>query len=247
MQKIYISLVIPAYKEEKLIDSTLKNVHSYLSSQSLVDKSEVIVVAADGGDDTALIAKKNSHLFPNFQLIEPGPKVGKGRDVGLGIKAAKGSYVFFTDADLATPIDYLRPALTLLESPGVDLVIGSRRLWKIHKGLMRKIVSVSGNWAVRLLLLRRIQDSQCGFKGFTKEAARNLFSRVTINGWAFDMEILAIAKEHNLNIKEIAIDRWFDPKQEAALVGESSIKASLQTLGELWRIRKQRARGYYEK
>lgn len=242
---IRLSIILPSYKEANLIADTLKSVHSYLLEKGLHKETEVIVVAANGGDDTASIAKGFERMFEQLLVIEPGPKVGKGRDVKLGMQAARGRSIFFTDADLATPIDYLEPALRVLESGQADIVIGTRNLWRIHKGFMRKTMSVFANWIVRFLLLPGVPDSQCGFKGFTSEAADTCFSRTTINGWAFDMEVLAIARQHNKRINYFAIDRWSDPKLEAGLVGESPIQASIITFKELWRIRKQKKKGLY--
>lgn len=239
------SIVIPAYEEAILIGQSLETVHAYLKRSNLLNSTEVVVVAAQGKDDTASIAETKSNMFAFFQLVKPGPKVGKGRDVRLGMLAAKGEYLIFTDADLATPIEHCTEMFRQLESGEVEMSIGVRNLWKMHKKPTRKIMSVLSNWLVRLLLLPWVPDSQCGFKGFTRQTAHELFSKMTVQGWAFDMELLAIASQHKLSIGKIRIDDWTDPKLESGLVGESPLTASINTFKELLRIRKQRKKGQY--
>jgi dolichyl-phosphate beta-glucosyltransferase len=239
------SIVIPAFEEAALIVQSLQTVHDFLQSQDWLSKTEVIVVAAKGNDNTADLAKSQAHLFTFFQVIEPGPKVGKGRDVKAGVLAAKGQFIIFTDADLATPIHHCKEAFAALEEGKADVAIGVRNLWVMHKSLSRKATSVFANWLVRLLLLPRIPDSQCGFKGFTRATAQDLFSRQTIAGWAFDMELLVIASRRRLKITKIPIKDWSDPKLEQGLVGESTWQASVNTFKELLRIRKQRRKGVY--
>lgn len=239
------TLVIPAYREEDVIESTLRTVETYLRETSIWDVTEVVVVAAEAGDRTQELARANSGLFRYFQLVEPGAKVGKGRDVKVGVEAAKGSYILFTDADLATPIRHVKPALEALEN-GSDMVIGVRDLWREHKTLFRKLLSVGSNWIVRIVLLPTVPDSQCGFKGFTKEASATLFSRLTIFGWGFDMELLAIARKHKLKIRKLYIPDWADPKVDSGLVGEPTWKAGLRTLRELFKIRWQVWKGMYK-
>ncbi len=228
------SLVIPAYQEEVIIDSSLTRVHQYLVSENLLGTTEVVVVAADGGDNTGLIAKRHSENFPHFQLIEPGDKVGKGRDVRIGMLAASGDYVVFTDADLATPIHYVAQAFERLETQS-DVVIGTRDLKTIHTGF-RSLLSRATNILTRAIVLPGISDTQCGFKGFTREAAHTVFPQTTINGWSFDIEALALARKYGCSISEITIEGWDDPKLDAGFVGENPIKAALKSLGELFTI-----------
>ncbi len=239
-----LSIVIPAYQEQKIIGKSLNTLHAYLQKEKLLTKCEVIVVSADGKDKTAQIAKRYAKLFQHFQVIQPGPKAGKGRDVRVGVLASKAKYVLFMDADLATPLHHIRSLLASLED-GADIVIGVRRLTRIHSGV-RMYVSIFGNLLSRLILLPRISDTQCGFKGFTRQAAQKIFRVQQINGWGFDMEVLAIGKNWKLRIQEVLIDDWHDPKIEQGLVGESRISAVVNTLTELFIIRIRLLRGVYD-
>lgn len=241
-----VSIIIPALNEELVIGNSLERLVQYLHQAGLFGVTEVIVVAAATRDKTRDIARSYANRFTWFQLLTPADKVGKGRDVKLGIEAARGAYIFFTDADLATPLTHIEAALQKLEA-GADAVIGVRNLWRIHKGLLRKIASVSANWLVRLFLLPDMPDSQCGFKGFRAEVARMLFAELSIYGWGFDMEILLIAKKRNLQVKKLLISDWKDPRPGGGLVGESTWKASLSTLRELAKIRSRVVAGMYDK
>lgn len=244
-KKLRYSLVIPALKEEPVIGSTLRAVHKFLKKEGVLDVTEVIVVAAEGGDETAKIAHSFSKKFPQFQVIEPGAKVGKGRDVRLGILAARGSYIIFTDADLATPLEHVKLAWDKLED-NADVVIGVRNLRIIHKGY-RALVSVAANMLTRVIVLPTIPDTQCGFKGFRRDVAHDIFSTQQIDGWGFDIEVLAIAKKRRYRLEKLFIHNWKDPKLESGLVGESGLKAVTSTLRELLKIRSNLFKGAYNR
>lgn len=229
------SIVIPAYAEEKVIGGSLMLVKKLLIEQNIEHVTEVIVVTADSNDDTHQIVARELKKFKHAQHLKPGPRVGKGRDVRLGIQSANGDYVLFTDADMATPVHHIVPAFAMLEG-GADVVIGVRDLTKIHDGF-RYYLSNMSNILIQLVLLPGIKDSQCGFKGFTRASAKTIFSRQTIMGWGFDMEVLKIAREHKYQVTEMPIDDWADPKLEDSLVGDSAVRVMLKTLRELWQIR----------
>jgi len=239
------SIIIPAFEEEDFIANTLSRLCDYLKRDAQIwDETEVIVVVANSSDKTAELARINGHFFKHFKLIEPGPKLGKGRDVKSGMLAAQGKYRLFMDADLATPLHHIVPAFKELDE-GFDVVMGERNLWKVHKLFHRRIMSAVGNRVVRTLLGLKYGDTQCGFKAFTAQASEDLFSRQTIMGWGFDIEILAIARERGLKVKRHYVEDWHDPKDKTGLVGESAWKAALKTLTEAWDIRRKWKRGAY--
>lgn len=241
----FLSIIIPALGEESVIESTLIAVRDYLLNSGLFDKTEIIIVAADGGDNTAAIAKEYQKKLPGFTLIEPGAKVGKGRDVRLGMQKASGKYILFMDADLATPLHHIDRALEKLEQ-GAQLTIGVRNLRKIHSGY-RSLVSLFGNALTRILIAPSIPDTQCGFKAFTHDAAKRIFEVQKIDGWGFDMEVLALAKKWKYPVQKIHIHDWHDPKiGQQGLVGESGFQAVKNTLKELFKIRLNLLRGAYE-
>lgn len=242
---IKLTLVIPAYNEERVIDSTLIETAFFLKEKDLYEESEVIVVAADGGDNTAKIAKSHAKNFAHFQLIEPGPKVGKGRDVALGVLAAKGEYIVFTDADLATPLHHVLYMFELLDA-GNQMAIGTRNIKVVHLGLRRRLSSVLSNMLIQFMVAPGIRDTQCGFKGFQRDAARRIFSQLKINGWGFDFEVIGMARKFKYTIGIMDVPDWTDPKVGHGLVGESQIKAMAKTLKELFKVRINLWKGIYK-
>lgn len=231
--KIDLSIVIPALREEKIIGDTLKKVAAYLKTQKFGDV-EVVVVAAEAGDKTKEVAQSHADLFKHFRVINSGPRVGKGHDVQTGMLAAKGEKRIFMDADLATPLHHIATMVKALDSS--EVVIGARNLDAIHKGFIRSFLSQAGNILIRGVLLPGVTDSQCGFKGFSAEAARTVFTPLKTKGWGFDMEILARARRAKLAIRQIIIGDWHEAREQA-LGGDSKIGVAVQTLQELGRIK----------
>lgn len=242
-----LSIVIPTYNESARIGGTLEELARYLKQQKI--DTEVLVVDASSPDGTADRVKKYSKSFKNLQVVDVGPKPKgkfiKGLQVKKGMLLAKGEVVLFMDADLATPLKYIKQALEQIES-GSQVAICVRDLQKSHKGL-RKAISGFGNFLVQLILLPGISDTQCGFKAFTRDSAQVVFPLQTIDSWGFDMEVLAIARKKGYAIGLIQVPDWQDIKEGSKISGSSPIKASLQTFGDLLRIRWQILRGYYKK
>lgn len=234
MKKPDFSIIIPAYKEAAVIDQMLEQTAAFLDNHPKLGSCEVIVVAAEAHDNTADLAKQKTHLFKNLRVIEPGKKVGKGRDVRAGMLAATGKKRLFMDADLATPLHHIPKILEKLDHAKV--VIGRRNLQKVHEGFLRRLLSVCGNWLIRFLVLPGLKDSQCGFKGFSRLAAETLFARQRVMGWGFDIELLAQARRLGYKIVEIDIPDWKDPRV-SDLRGESGVVVALRTLLELLYIR----------
>ncbi len=230
-----LSLVIPAFNERMMIGSSLKEVAGFLKKHKLASSTEVIVVAADGGDGTADIAESYAKYFKRFRVIRPGPRVGKGRDVRIGLEQATGKYHIFTDADLATPLHHIVEMLDRLRS-GADIVIGVRDLDSSHEDFMRRSTSRISNLAIRLVAAPGINDTQCGFKGFRAESSQLLIQKQTVLGWGFDFEYLAIARINGLSIVTVPINDWKDPKGEQGLVGDSQLSAMTSTLKELAKV-----------
>jgi len=241
-----LSIVIPAYKEAERIGFTLDQLAEFLAtSKKLKDISiEVIVVAAEAGDGTDQIALDKKDKFKYFRLLKPGPKVGKGRDVKFGMLKASGKYILFMDADLATPLHHIETFYDQICS-GNDIVIASRGVEKHSSNILRISITAIGNLLYRLLGGLWIDDSQCGFKIFTKEATQLCFSILQIDGWGFDMEILTIAHENKLTIKTIHINDW-KPIPNGTFEN-AIIKNSLVSLKDLFIIFFRRISGQYKK
>lgn len=232
MKKITYSIVIPAYSEEAFIGKTLKALHKYLKSQNMYDNTEVIVVTADSSDKTQSIVAKSAKLFANFTHVQPGTKVGKGRDVRAGLSKAKGDYILFMDADMATPLRHIAEVFGILAENG-GIVIGQRNLTTMHKTLLRRISSVASNTFIKMIIGFDIHDSQCGFKGFTKTALSVILPRMTLTGWSFDVEMIKIAKIHGFEVSKILVPDWEDPKgPDSGLAGEHVVNAMLSSLRE---------------
>lgn len=243
---IVYSIVIPAYQEGMYLENTLSELYNYLKSTELFEQTELVIVSADSTDSTHKIAESWRNKFNHANILRPGVKVGKGRDLRAGMLAAKGDYILFMDADGATPLHHIKPFFDLLESGEVDIVIGSRSLTKIHDKIPRKLMSLATNTLIRILIDRSVSDSQCGFKAFTGKARDIIFSRSVLLGWGIDFEILSIAKAHNQKVAQIPVNDWADPKGENGLAGESKAAAATRTLKELFRVKQNLIKGRYK-
>ena len=233
---IDLSIIIPAYMEAELIADALATLADYLNHHDY-GNVEVLVVVADSPDGTIKVAESQAKLFKHFRVIHAGPRVGKGRDVRLGIYESKGRYKMFMDADLATPLHHLEDVKALMDR-GAKIGIAVRDLLVIHKGIARKIMSETANIAAQILVVPGIKDTQCGFKVFEAEAAKQIFSRMTMLQWSFDMEILAIARQLHYHIDFIETPDWKDPKAAGAgLVGDSQINVVLNGFLDPFKMR----------
>lgn len=197
-----LSVVIPAYNEEKRLEKTLREIQHYLSSSGY--SFEIIVIDDGSKDKTSCIVEK----FNNIILLKNEKNYGKGYSVRRGILKACFDYILFTDADLSTPIKEVEKLLYHLKD-NYNIAIGSRAL-KESKIISppKKTREKAGklfNVLVRWLLLPGIYDTQCGFKCFKKEAAKDIFSRAKICGFSFDVEALYLAKKLGYNIKEVPV------------------------------------------
>jgi dolichyl-phosphate beta-glucosyltransferase len=241
--KFDLSIIIPTYKEQSRIGDSLVEIATYL--KGFPKKTEVIVIDANSPDQTAKIAKSKAKLFGHFRFVNDGDKQGKGKQVRDGIFEAKGRYVMFMDADLATPLKYLDDVSKSIDN-NAPVSICVRDLQKTHKGL-RKFISGFGNFLVQILILPGIKDSQCGFKSFETSSAKKIFSRQTILGWGFDMEILAIAKKLGYPIELIQVPDWQDITKGSKISGNGALKVALSTFADLLKIKRNLIFGRYKK
>jgi dolichyl-phosphate beta-glucosyltransferase len=241
---IALSIVIPAYQEAPVIALSLSNLADWLTNHDY-GRVEVVVVVADSPDGTAAIVRTEAHRFSDFQLVEPGERVGKGRDVRSGMLAARGQYRLFMDADLATPLHHLDELVAYTKTHG-DGIIGVRNLGQIHHQFKRRILSEAGNLLAQVVLLPGLRDTQCGFKMFRADITEAVFHRLTILGWGLDLEILAIARTLSYKIATMPIPDWIDPKETGTgLVNDSTRGVAVQTLRDLLVIRLRLLRRLY--
>ena len=229
-----VSIVVPAYNEVQRIAQTLRDIQSYLDAQG---HTYEIIVSADGDDGTrevvAAMAKRDSRV----RVIGSSERGGKGKGVRDGVMLARGRYVGNVDADYKTPIDQIERVLPHLHE-GWDLVIGSRRMdgaeISKHQPLYRRLGSKAFACVMRTLIgLHAIQDTQCGFKFFRRDVARELFTRQKIDGYMFDVEILRLATLLGYSIKEVGV-RWADDGDTRY----DPIGGTYKNAKELFRIRR---------
>lgn len=238
-----ISIVIPALNEEKRLPNTLNKLSEFLENSSNEYTCEVVVVVPEGTDNTLKVAKDHQDLFDcEYKIIEPGVRVGKGRDVREGILNSTGDKILFMDADLATPLHHIPELITKLKGDK-KMAIGSRNLNEMHTSKIRSLISKLGNLASKLLVGIYYEDTQCGFKGFTKDAADLIFNKQTIMGWAFDIELLTIAKRNKIDVEVIPIPDWEDIP--GGNITDNVFQSSINTLYELIKIRMNIIRGRY--
>ena len=201
----YLSVVIPAYNEEKRLPQSLAAVMDFLKKQPYGSE---IIVSDDGSQDrTVALAKELLKEFPHQVLVTPQNR-GKGHAVRQGMLAATGAYVLFTDADLSTPIEEVTRFLARLEKDQ-DVVIGSRALpdsqVKIHQNFLRETMGKVFNLIAQRWAFKGIHDSQCGFKCFRREAVQKLFSLQKLDGFSFDVEIVYLAQKFGLRLLELPV------------------------------------------
>lgn len=203
-----ISVVIPAYNEAERIDKTLSLIESFFQERN--DLKEIIVVDDGSSDSTSDIVQERATRLPYLKLVCNSQNQGKGFSVREGILRTSGDVVLFSDADLSTPIEELDKLLPWLDS-GYEIVIGSRGLKEsgilVHQPFYREYMGKIFNLWVRLIAIPGIKDTQCGFKLFRGDVARNIFARQKTKGFGFDVEILYIAQKLGYRIKEVPI-RW---------------------------------------
>lgn len=207
----FLSIIIPAYNEAARLPETLALVRDYVERQSF--ETEVLVIDDGSTDDTVEKVQEIAHRFPQLRLITNEKNKGKGGVVRQGMLEAVGEQRLFMDADHSTAITEFDKFLPFIGK--FDVIIGSRYLEKssikVKQPLKRRVVSRMGNWLIQRTLLPGIVDTRCGFKLFSAKAAQDVFKHQSMNGWAFDDEILTIAREHGFSIKEVPVD-WYDAK-----------------------------------
>ncbi|MEK7478434.1 MAG: dolichyl-phosphate beta-glucosyltransferase [Patescibacteria group bacterium] len=206
MPKPFLSVIIPAYNEAKRLPLTLIDIDKHLDEQ---EYSYEIVVVNDGSTDhTAEIVRRFMPLINNLRLINNEENKGKGAAVRSGMLEAKGMWRLFMDADNSTSIAEFNKMIPYFKS-GYDVVIGSRAVKGSRKmppqPFYKDITGKLGNLIIQLFLLRGIWDSQCGFKCFSEDSAKRIFSLIKIERWGFDAESLAIAKALGYKIKELPV------------------------------------------
>jgi dolichyl-phosphate beta-glucosyltransferase len=241
-----LSIVIPAYNEEKRLPRALARLRDYFAARGAgPDGFEILVVDDGSADSTANITRDWTRELPSLRLVPNGRNRGKGYSVRHGMLEARGRLALFTDADLSSPIEELEKLLAAIRA-GNDVAIGSRALDRslieTHQSRLRELAGIIFNGFVRLFTGLPYHDTQCGFKIFVREPSRIVFEQQRIEGFGFDPEILFLAKRHGLRGAEVPV-RWaHDPATKVHVVRDS-----LRMFGDLIYIRWNWLRGLYPK
>jgi glycosyltransferase involved in cell wall biosynthesis len=238
---IHLSVIIPAYNEEKRLPNTLKSVSEYLKKQNY--SSEIIVVSDGSTDRTDDIVREMMQEIPNLRLIAEPQNHGKGWGVRKGMLEAKGEYRLFMDADNSTSIDQVEKMWPEFKE-GYQVVIGSRdvkgAVLDPPQPFFRRFLGDCFKFLRKLIVgLWELEDTQCGFKAFTATASEDIFSKTQINRWAFDVEVLVIAKKLGYKIKEIPVYWINDPRSKV------KFKSMVKMLFEILKVRWNLIKGMY--
>jgi len=223
-----VSVIVPAYNEARRLQKTLEAIDSYFSKRPLT--RQIIVVDDGSSDHTAGLAEDLKKKINDLSVITCHPNRGKGHAIKKGVEKSHGKYILFTDADNSTPIEEFEKFYPLLRDH--EVVIGSRYISGsniiVRQPAYRVFIGRLGNKLIQFFLLDGVNDTQCGFKAFQHEAAKQIFSRMKVNRFGFDIEILSIARLLNYTVRELPVS-WYD-SQESRI---RPIKDALRTFAEL--------------
>lgn len=229
-----LSVVVPTYNERKRLPKTLKEIISYLEKSGL--DCEIIISDSASTDGTLDYVRNIESKIP-IEVVTDKVRQGKGSGVKNGVLKAQKEWVLFMDADNSTPISEIEK---LKPYTGQDqIVIGSRYKGleaEQKQGILRRAVSRSGNWFIKKITKLDFKDTQCGFKLFHRDAARDIFSRLQTKGWGFDVEVLMLAKQLNYKVSEVPV-LWRDAEGSHLRAGRDSIEALLEVIRVARRVK----------
>ena len=242
MSSADLSIVIPAYNEEALIVSTLDCLHSYLSRRP--DSFEIIVVDDGSRDHTVAFVQQFQKNIDQVRLLVNSKNMGKGFSIQRGVLESRGRIIIFTDADLPYELDAIEGFLVALQN-GCDLAVGSRVLPGSEvRGvpMLRYVAGQIFSWMVQAVLFQGLPDTQCGFKSFKAEAAKEIFRRLTIGGFGFDVEMLFIARKRKYAIQPVPV-HMIEHRQRSRV---RLMTDSLKMFANLFMVRWNDLQGKYE-
>ena len=226
-----LSVVVPAYQEEDRVGDSLTSLRSWLSEQ--VESWEIIVVDDGSNDRTSSVVGETVAVDDRCRLISYRPNRGKGYAVRTGLAASRGKVVLYTDADLSTPPQEIATSLVLLQDH--DVVAGTRARREsnlvVRQAWYREGMGRVFNLLLRGLGLASMPDTQCGFKAFRGPVARKLAAELIVDGFAFDVELLARAARSGLRIVEQPV-QWHNHPDSRV----HAVRDSLQMIGQVLRI-----------
>jgi dolichyl-phosphate beta-glucosyltransferase len=236
-----LSIIIPAYNEETLIGSTLDCLQNYLLGRP--ESFEIIVVDDGSQDRTVEFVQRWQKNSNEIRLLVNSQNLGKGFSIQRGVLESRGQIILFTDADLPYALDAIEGFLQALRN-GCDLAIGSRVLpGSDVKGvpMLRYVAGQIFSWMVQAVLFQGLPDTQCGFKSFRVDAAKEIFRRLTIGGFGFDVEMLFIARKRKYEIQPVPV-RMIEHRQRSRV---RLVTDSLKMFANLFMVRWNDLQGKY--
>jgi len=235
----YLSIIIPAYNEEHRLPRTLEQIFAFLGEQNYT--AEVLIVENGSSDNTLGIAQQYAEKYKNLRVLSEN-RPGKGNAVRRGMLDAQGQYRFMCDVDLSMPIEELEKFIPE-EGKTLDIAVGSREAEgavRYDEPEYRHLGGRLINFAIRVLILPGLNDTQCGFKFFRAEVAEDIFPSQTLTGWSFDIELLFLARKRGYQIIEIPIHWYFDPETKLRAVNDA-----IRMLRDIFLIHLNNIRGRY--
>lgn len=232
-----VSLILPAYNESQTIVNTIREAHRYFQSRGLTSQ---IIVAADGNDGTREKARELTAEVPGIVVLGSAQRSGKGRGIRLGVEQATGEIIGFADADNKVPIDEFDKFLPLLRGKA-DFVIGTRARGKATIERPQPLYRQVGGRAFYLVMqfligLPGVADTQCGFKFFRHRLAKAVFANQTIDGYMYDVEIIALALRMGAVLEQVPI-RWRDDADSRL----DLVAGNIRNMQDIFRIRRRMA------
>jgi len=222
-------LVVPAYNEERRLPTSIRDIRSFMPVLGV--NWELICVIEKSTDQTVVKATEAAGADPHVQVIDNKVQRGKGYAVKSGMLRARGDFVFFMDADLSTPLsEIVKFMAEFAADPQAQVLIGSRAHAKSQiikrQSLFRQTLGRTFNKFVRIFGVEGLEDTQCGFKAFRRQVVAPIFERQTLDGFAFDVEILMLAEEMGLKIRSIPV-QWVNSP-------DSKVRILIDPLKMLW-------------
>ncbi|MEP6669899.1 MAG: dolichyl-phosphate beta-glucosyltransferase [Chthoniobacter sp.] len=233
----YLSIVVPAYNEARRLPPTLTALVEFF--RGFTRTYEVLIVVEQSTDGTLEIAAKQVAQQAHFQVVDNGPKRGKGHAVRSGMQRARGEIVFYMDADLSVPLAEVPAFLRHFEqTPKVDVLIGNRQhaMSRItrRQSPLREGMGKIFNRVLQTLALVDLRDTQCGFKAFRQAACREIFTRQKVEGFAFDVEVLLLAERLGYGVEDLPVEWINSPESKVEIVADS-----LRMLRDAWQIQRR--------
>lgn len=239
MRPPFLSVVVPAFNEEARIARTVSEIMAEIDRLTL--EGELIVVDDGSSDRTASMVEHAARADTRVRLVRAS-HAGKGASVRRGMLEARGEWRFLADADLSMPITELKRFLDATRSPGGDVLVGSREAKgavRVGEPWSRHFIGRIFNWMVKLLVLRGINDTQCGFKLFSATAAEALFPLQRLDGFGFDVEILFLARRAGFAIREVPLT-WVYGRESKV-----SLASGARGFADILAVRWHQLRGAY--